>query len=518
MLRTRVVFACLILLLGIGPMIGISSVSAQDERPNIVIGLNAVPNDLCVTCNSTFQRQIVYNVFDPLIGRDFGEDGWGTDPIPGIAKSWNWVSDTELDLTIRQGVLFHNGQELTAEDVAFTLSSEKLWGPDALTPDPLAIGVFKNVEVLDEHTVRITTVFPDPALISRLQSHIARVVPKDYFLEVGVDAFRQKPIGTGPYRVESYQARDEVRLVAFDDYWGGKPPVASITYRDIPESSTRIAALLAGEVDLIVGVLPQQFGLLESKGFKVTVMPQENIQMFSFMTGPEELPVHDARIRRALILSADLDTIAEQLFNGTVEPLVGIQSPAYGPYYEKLPSEYDPDMARQLVAESGYDGAPIKLQFISNNFVLVNETALLLQEMWAKVGLKVKLDIIPDFTLHTLNPPTDVSMWSTSNNISIADPVNPVCTTYTSNTYYASSNRIAISETLDDLCQQLTETTDFNTRMEIWRAIQAEWEANPQALFLWQRPEFYAQRADLDWQPLPDFSMAFGPEFFPAGR
>ena len=196
-------------------------------------------------------RRIVYNIFDPLIGRDFGNDGQGTTPIPALAESWEFASETELDLTIRQGVMFHNGEEMTAEDVAFTLSEEKLWGSEALTPDSLAIGVFEQVEVIDERTVRVTTAFPDPALISRLQSHIARVVPQDYFLEVGVDAFRQAPIGTGPYRLESYQARDEAVLVAFDDYWGGTPPVASITYRDIPELSTRIAGLLAGELDLM---------------------------------------------------------------------------------------------------------------------------------------------------------------------------------------------------------------------------------------------------------------------------
>ncbi|MCA9906390.1 MAG: hypothetical protein KC547_21190 [Anaerolineae bacterium] len=426
------------------------------------------------------------------------------------------VSPTELDLTIRQGVKFHNGVELTAEDVAFTLSEEKLWGENALTPDPLAIGVFKSVEVTDEHTVRITTAFPDPALISRLQSHIGRVVPRDYFLEVGLDAFNQAPIGTGPYSLESYVARDHVRLVAFDEYWGGTPPVASITYRDIPEGSTRIAGLLAGELDLIVGVLPQQFGLLESQGFTVTVMPQENIQMFSFMTGPEELPVHDARIRRALILAADLNVIAEQLFGGTVTPLVGIQSRAYGSYFEELSPVYDPDQARQLLEEAGYEGSPIKLQFIANNFVLVNETAILLQEQWAAVGLKVQLDIIPDFSLHTLNPPTDVSMWSTSNNITMPDPLNPVCTTYTSAGFYAANGRITVSEALDDLCQQLAETTDFDTRMQIWRSIQEAWANDPQALFLWQRPEFYAQRSDLAWQPMSDFSIAFGPAYFPA--
>ncbi len=513
MLYKRAILVFLVLLLSISTL-----TTAQDDRPDIVIGLNNVPNDLCVTCNGTFQRRIVYNVFDPLIGRDFGESGQGTDPTPAIAEAWEFASDTELDLTIRQGVMFHSGQELTVEDVAFTLSAEKLWGPDALTPDSLAIGVFENVEVIDERTVRITTAFPDPALISRLQSHIGRVIPRDYFLEVGVDGFRQAPIGTGPYRVESYQARDEIRLVAFDDYWGGRPPVASITYRDIPETSTRIAGLLAGELDLIVGVLPQQFDLLESDGFQVTVMPQENIQMFSFMSGPEELPIHNPLIRQALIHAADLDTIAEQLFNSTVTPLVNIQSPAYGSYFESAPSAYDPELARQLIEESGYEGAPIKLQFISNNFVLVNETAILLQEMWSAVGLKVQLDIIPDFTLHTLNPPTDVSMWSTSNNIAMPDPSNPVCTTYTSSSFYASNNRITPSTVLDDLCQQLTQTTDQDARLEIWREIQGEWQANPQALFLWQRPEFYAQRPDFAWQPLSDFSIALGPQFFPSGN
>ncbi len=496
--------------------IGILPVTAQDQRPDIVVGVNNIPNDLCVTCEGTFQRRIVYNVFDPLIGRDFGADGQGTAPVPGIAESWAFVSPTELDLTIREGVIFHNGSELTAEDVAFTLSAEKLWGPEALTPSPLAIGVFTNVEVMDPRTVRVTTAFPDPALISRLQSNIGYVIPRAYYLEAGTDAFNQAPIGTGPYRVESYTARDEVRLVAFDEYWGGTPPVASITYRDIPEPSTRVAGLLAGELDLIVGVIPQQFPMLEAEGFRVEVAPQENIQMFAFMTGPEELPVHDARVRRALILAADLETIAEALYGGTVEPLGGIQSPAYGPYFQPVPNLYNPDEARLLLEEAGYEGAPIKLQFITNNFVLVNETALLLQEMWADVGLRVQLDIIPDFSLHTLNPPTDVSLWSTSNNITMPDPITPVCTTFTSDSAYASNARISVPQGLDALCQQLEQETDEAARAQVWQEIQDLWAQEPQALFLWQRPEYYALRSDLDWQPVSNFSIAFGPGFFPA--
>lgn len=499
---------------------GLGVLNAQDNRPEIVIALNNVPNDLCVTCDGTFPRRIIYNVFEPLIGRDFGDDGQGAAPIPGLAESWTFVSPTELDLTIRAGVKFHNGETMTAEDVAFTLSEEKLWGEGALTPDALAIGVFTNVEVIDERTVRITTAFPDAALVSRLQSQIGRVVPKNYFLEVGAEAFNQAPIGTGPYRVESYRPRDEVRLVAFDEYWGGTPPVASIVYRDVPELSTRIAGLINGEFDLIVGVTPQQFPLLQDQGFAVRVMPQENIQMFAFMTGPEELPVHDARIRRALIHASDLDTIASTLFGGLVTPLVNLNAAAYGAFYdpERPRPAYDPELARQLLAEAGYDGAPIKLQFIANDFVLVNETALLLQNMWLQVGLKVQLDIVPDFTLLTLRPPTDVNMWSTSNNISMPDPSTPVCTIWTSDSFYASQSRITVNPELETLCQQLEQTPDLEARLPIWQQIQDVWEADPQALFLWQRPEIYAYRSDLDWQPLSNFSISFHPDLYPASR
>lgn len=512
--------AWVLLMIVLLAIVGTGFATAQDDRPAITVALNNVPDNLCVTCDGTFPRRIIYNVFDPLIGRDFGSDGQGTSPVAGLAESWEMISPTQMELTIREGVLFHNGQEMTVADVAFTLSEEKLWGGEALTPDALALGVFESVEVIDARTIRITTAFPDPALISRLQSHIGRVIPKDYFLEVGADGFDQAPVGTGPYMVETYVARDEVRLVAFDAYWGGIPPVASITYRDVPELFTRIAGLITGEFDLIVGVTPQQFPLLEREGFEVAVMPQENIQMFAFMTGPEELTIHDALVRRALIHASDLSTIAETLYGGLVTPLVTINSPAYGVYFdpERPVPAYDPDLARELLAEAGYQGQSIKLQFIANNFVLVNETALLLQEMWSQVGLKVQLDIIPDWTLHTLNPPTDVSMWSTSNNISMPDPINPVCTVWTPDGFYANQNRIQLVPEFETLCQQLEQTTDVTERQAVWQQIQDHWDADPQALFLWQRPEIYAMRPDLDWQPLSNFSISFHPDLYPAGR
>lgn len=489
---------------------------AQQDRENLTIGLNNVPNTLCITCRTTFPRRILFNVFDPLIGRDYGSNGQGTRPIPGLATNWTFISDTELDLTLRQGVYFHDGTLMTAEDVAFTLSEEKLWGKQALTPESSLRGVFKKVEVIDKQTVRITTAFPDPALIARLQSHIGRVVPKAQVMELGIDSFRLAPIGTGPFKIESFEPRNKIVLVANDSHWSGPAQVEKITFRDIPETSARVAGLLAGELDLIVGVLPRQFKMLDKRGFQTHATPQENIQMLSFMSGPENLPLRNPLLRRALVAAVDLKGISQALFDGTVAPIFGIQSSAYGEYYTSSQNTYQPDLARQLVRESGYQGQAIKLQFITKNFVLVDETVLLLQQQWEDIGLNVALDIIPDYTLHTLNPPTDVSTWSTSNNLPSADPYYPVCSTYTSDGFYASRGRITPSIAMDRLCDQLKQETDMSARAIIWYELQQEWAKAPQALFLWQRPEFYAMRPGLNWRSKTDFGMLFGAQYYPA--
>ncbi|WP_181418680.1 ABC transporter substrate-binding protein [Pseudoroseicyclus aestuarii] len=488
-----------------------TSGQAQDSTQSLTVALDTIPDTLCITCPVTFPRRILYNVFDPLIGRDYGADGQGTDPVPGLATAWEQVSPTELDLTIRQDVVFHDGTPMTAEDVAFTLSEEKLWGAEALTPDALARGVFTSVEVLDPETVRITTAFPDPSLVRRLQSHIGRVVPKAYFEEVGAEGFDRAPIGTGPYQFETFDPRSQVVLTANQDYWGPVPQVEEVIFRDIPETAARVAGLISGELDLIVGVLPQQFDMLETRGFRAVAAPQENIQMLSFMTGPEDLPLHDPLLRRALVAAADLEGISTALFGGTVTPINGIQLPLYGDYYTEQNSTHDHELAQDLVAQSGYDGAPISLQLITGGFVLVNETVQLLQEQWAAAGLNVELDIIPDYTQHTLVPPTQTSMWSTSNNVTMADPYEPVCATFTGGSYYAAQGRIAPSEALDALCAELRVETDVEARQELWTDIQAAWAEAPQALFLWQRPEFYAMRSDLDWAPTSDFAMLFAP-------
>src|SRR5262245_41532818 len=207
------------------------------------------------------------NLFDTLIRRDYASNAEGTGATfaPGLAESWKQLDELTLDLSLRAGVVFHNGEALSSRDVVFTF--ERILDPVSKYASARSqLGNIARVEALDERTVRIVTKRPDPVLIKMLAYPGAAIVPKRYFQEVGFDAFQSRPVGSGPYKLVSFKADDRVALQAFDKYWGGTPPAARLTFRLIPEISARITALANGEVDLINSVPPDQLAAVERLG------------------------------------------------------------------------------------------------------------------------------------------------------------------------------------------------------------------------------------------------------------
>lgn len=508
----RSLIAMLLLLSLTGPFWSPSAIAQDaDTRPDLVIAAQTVPDNLRESIFVTFVKRINVNIYDPVIARDWGPEGTGSAPVPSLAESWEQVSPTELELTIREGVLFHNGQVMTAEDVAFTLSEEKLWGPEALTPEAAA-SVFEAVDVVDERTVRITTKHPDLSLVSRLQSSIANVVPKDYYLELGVDGFGQAPVGTGPYKVESFSPRDEVRLVAFDDYWGGKPPVRSLTFKAVPEVSARVAGLITGEFDIATNIPPVQIPLIEgNEGLEIRSVLTENVQMIAFITTQSDVPTSNKLVRQAMAHAIDRDLIVEQLFGGLTTPVAGFQLPAHGEYYdpERAPLAYDPDRARELLQEAGYAGEGIVFQFITNQFTLSNEFAQVMQQMWQAVGLKVSLDIVPDFSLLTLSPDSRTNAYLTSNSAAFPDPLSPIWTNWGPNSFFVTGGRHVPSDEFVALGNTLEQSVDFEQRYEAFQAMQDLWDDEVPAILLWPAVEIFGVRSDIAWQPNADFGMDF---------
>src|SRR5690606_14608633 len=156
-------------------------------------------------------------------------------------------------------VTFHNGAKLTAEDVVFTFSPERLSGENALLPEgPAYFSVLEAVKAIDDTTLHFITKGPDPLLEQRLASWASWNVNKaDWEAKAAEDGgVPMFPVGTGPYMLDSYRADEAIRLVANDAYFGGTPTAASVTFREVPEPSTRVAGLVSGEFDIITNVAP----------------------------------------------------------------------------------------------------------------------------------------------------------------------------------------------------------------------------------------------------------------------
>src|SRR5918998_4614646 len=214
------------------------------SRPTLTIAVDNLWSNMApINGLATTSGRIFPNFYDALIERDFLSDPNGLNLQPKLATKWEQNGNV-WTITIREGVKFHNGAELTAEDVAFTLSSDRLWGPKPFEPRGRSFtGGFKRVEATGKNTVEIETERPDPNVPGKLTGNIGFVVPKKYYLEVGVDRFGQAPIGTGPYKVTTFRSGEVMVLDAFDEYWGGPPPAQRLVWRIVPEFAARLAGV-----------------------------------------------------------------------------------------------------------------------------------------------------------------------------------------------------------------------------------------------------------------------------------
>src|SRR5262245_60387428 len=211
--------------------------AAADPRPALTIGVADLPPTLEPARElSNVGTRVTYSIFDTLIRRDFlgAPDGGGSKLVPGLATSWTRVSPKELVVTLRPGVRFHNGDELTADDVVYTFTSPRMFGDKPWMPEAKTyFQTLESVEAVDPRTVRFRTRVPDVLLEQRLASWCAWIVNRRAYEALGFDGFSRAPVGTGPYKVKELRTDDRVVLEAFDDYWDGKPTARSVVFRKI---------------------------------------------------------------------------------------------------------------------------------------------------------------------------------------------------------------------------------------------------------------------------------------------
>ena len=316
--------------------------------------------------------------------------------VPALAESWEISDDgTEYTFTLRQGVLFHNGEEFTADDVVF--SWERGRQPEMQWSEKWTIA--SSVEKVDDFTVKIITEEPQPLLL-RLVAWNWAMVPKDYLEEVGEEGFVEKPVGTGPFVLVEWAKGDRIVYEANPNYWQeGQPKVQNLVFRPIPESATRVAAIQTGEVDIVTRLSAEEAeSLLDVPDVKVVRYPVDRVFYIAFnnLTTGVGQPTEDALVRQAMNYAVDVDAILDALFDGNGRPSAGYVTPANWGFDETLePFGYDPDKARELLAEAGYpDGFEMEFACPSGAYTNFEQVCEAIQGYLADVGIQTDLELM----------------------------------------------------------------------------------------------------------------------------
>jgi len=343
-----------------GLALGAAPALAQTPPGVLVVGQIAEPKSLdphTVTAVNDFR--ILMNMYDGLV-----EYAPGTlEVAPALAESWEISEDgTEYTFSLREGVTFHDGSALDAEAVVFnferTLNEDHPYYDTGPFPLAFFFSAVETVEAVDPLTVKFTLNEPYAPFLSNLAYPTGLIVSPAAVREHGAD-FGRNPSGTGAFTFAEWRSNEAVVVEANPDHWDGAPSLQAVVFRPITDANTRVAEMLAGGIDVMVEVPPNALSEFEGEGY--TVHEQAGPHLWFLILNAKEGPFADVRVRQAANYAVNKTAIVENVLEGTAEVAAGPTPPAFAwAHNEDLePYPYDPDRARELIAEAGAEGAEL---------------------------------------------------------------------------------------------------------------------------------------------------------------
>jgi peptide/nickel transport system substrate-binding protein len=320
---------------------------------------------------------------------------------PCIAESYSLGSD-KLTWTfkLRKGIKWHEGYgDFTAEDVKFSI--ERVLDPKTGSPFRSSLSMVDRVTIVDPYTVQVKTktIVPDfPAYMVDYQA--GYVVCKKAVEKLGND-IKYHPIGTGPFKYQSYSPKENFTLVANEDYWGGRPILMKIIVIFMPDDSTRELALRKGEVEAISLPAKQEWiDRARKAGFDVNLTSPANT--FALYFNPTKKPLDNIKVRQALCHAIDIQELVTYLGKDVAKPEVSPLPSGYRGHTEEVVRyEYNPEKAKRLLVEAGFP-AGFKMSMNVSNSNIYLQPMQIIQEKWKKVGVELVLNVVDHPTYHKL--------------------------------------------------------------------------------------------------------------------
>ena len=354
--------------------------------------------------NISPNNQIGWHVFDALVNVDAD-----VRLIPGLALSWRAVNPTTWEFKLRRGVKFHDGSDFTAEDVVFSMERA------ASIPNGQYASFVQNItakEIVDPYTLRFRTARPYAMVPPDLNSIF--IVSKKAAANATTEDFNagKAMVGTGPFKFVRFARGDRVELARHDTYWGGKTPWEKVTFRIMPTDPTRIAALLAGDVDVIDGIPTADLAKLKGNAnFQLAQKVSWRTIFFHldqwrdnspFVTDKAgkplaKNPLRDKRVRLALSKAINRAAIVDRVMEKAALPASNIVSPPVFAHVKELkPEAFDPEGAKKLLSEAGYpQGFGLTLHAPNNRYPNDEQITQAVAQMLARVGIQAKVETMP---------------------------------------------------------------------------------------------------------------------------
>ena len=473
--------------------------------------------------NSKDASRVQNNIFDQLVSRNFDEDPEGRELRPALATHWEQTDDTTWIFTIRDDVLFHNGDRLSAEDVAFSLGEERILGAQALVP----IGrryteLITSARAIDETTLEIKTEVNVPNLPFRFITPLGYIVPKKYYLEVGPDAFGQRPIGTGPFRVNDFDPAAHLKLAANRDYWGGRPTVETVEFRAVPEYSARLAGVVSGEFKIISDIPPDEASVIHSiEGVEYVAQREGNYVMLAYNTlsspSHKPNPVSNRNLRYAMTAAIDRDLLVSALWGDATYSPAAFNFEEFPGFFEpdrKPKIKFDLEMARAYLAASDYDGERFNVNVMRGAYPQSDLAIEYIVEQWNKIGIRARLNIVDSWALALRHPfgVLNISMDTAYD----GTPTRSLWGFWGPESARATRERDkswSPPAKFTALGRRFVKEADPRAKRQLFRELVDIWETEQPGMILWRRVGTWVIRDDITWCPIASPWILLGPGF-----
>lgn len=456
---------------------------------------------------------ILRNMFDGLVVRDADMN-----IRPELAESWKVIDDKTVEFKLRKGVTFHNGEVFDAEDVKFTI--ERLVKDGQISgktsPRKGLMGTVTSVTIVDPHTVRINMSKPWPILLAMLPAQ--QIVPKGYLEKHGSDYFAEHPVGTGPFKFVEWRKGEQVVLERYEKYYGGSPeippvqvaPLKTVVFKVIPEVGSRMAALLANEVQVITAIAPHMVKQLKADP-RVDVLMCDGARSYFAEMNVTKKPFDDIRVRKAMNYMFNGEVITQTVLDNLAIPLAGILLPKHFAVNKDLKVHgYQPEKAKQLLKEAGYpNGFTFEMDCVDETKAVAEAYAMHLEEIGVKARIRVwEVAVLRDKAKNGERS-FSFQFWLSSSLVPDGIIIPKLKTKDVANFSQYSNKRI------DELFNLASSTMDQEKRIQYFVEAQQIIYNDAPMVFGYAPKNIAAKRKEVkNWRPTPDDKLNLHDVFF----